>query len=422
MMVCSFIFCIGVVLEVINTGSLSCFYVGRVVSGIGLGGSSTITPIFLSEMSPKEIRGRLGSCYQLTFTVGILASYWITWRVDFMSTSSSQWQIPIGLQLVPAALMGIGMFTLTESVRWLVFHDRDDSAWKSLTWIRGSASKDVEAEFDEIRQGVHEERSAAANLRLSELFEWHNARRLLIGFVMFLAQQSTGSTALAYFGPQFFTQLVGGEGSSRNLLLSGIFGAVKFVACLAFVVLFAERFGRRPLLIVGAIFMSACMITTAAVDKTKPPPGGGKVTSAGSATVALIYLDVIAYNLSWGPLPWPCVSEIFTTRIREVGMAFAVCSQWLFNFVWTFSTPYEIAGIGWGTFLLYGLLDLLIAAFVWFGVKETQGKTLEEINASFDYTNSFSSLERSPTTQSDTQDLSRRGSTTMMGFSHIQAV
>lgn len=382
MMACSVIFCIGVVLEVIDSHSLPLFYVGRVICGIGVGGSATIVPIYMSEMSPKQIRGQLGSCYQLTYTIGILVSYWVDYGVKFMPASARQWQIPIGIQMVPAGLMGLGMFTLDESVRWLISKGDYDRAWRSLVWIRSSDSPETEAEFAEMKQGVEEARHAAAGFKLQELLEWPNARRLLLGFGIFMAQQSTGATALAYFGPQFFSMLVGP--GDKNLLLTGIFGAIKVVACALFVLFVADRFGRRPLLMWGATFMAACMIATAAVVKERPPPGNGVITGAGIGTVALIYLNIMVYNFSWGPLPWPCTAEIFPTRIREPGVAFGVGSQWLFNFVWSFSTPYIMEGIGWGTFLLFGLLDVVMVAFVFFCVKETAGKTLEEINAMFD--------------------------------------
>lgn len=382
MVACSLIFCIGVVMEVINSHSLPLFYVGRVICGIGVGGSATVIPIYMSEMSPKQIRGQLGSCYQFTFTIGILVSYWIDYGVKFMPASARQWQIPIGIQMVPGALMGLGMLTLHESVRWLISKGENDRAWSSLVWIRGSDSAEVEAEFAEMKQGVEEARHATAGFKLQELLEWPNAHRLLLGFGLFMAQQSTGSTALAYFGPQFFSMLVGP--GDKNLLLTGVFGAIKVVACGLFVLFVADRFGRRPLLIWGAALMSACMLATAGVVKDRPPPGDGQITAAGIGTVALIYIDIIIYNFSWGPLPWPCTSEIFPTRIREPGVAFGVGSQWLFNFVWSFSTPYIMDGIGWGTFLLFGLLDALIVAFVYFCVKETAGKTLEEINDMFE--------------------------------------
>ncbi|KAG2415600.1 hypothetical protein HFD88_006791 [Aspergillus terreus] len=392
MMACSLIFCIGVVLEVIDTHSLPAFYVGRVICGLGVGGSATVIPIYMSEMSPKEIRGRLGSFYQLTFTIGILVSYWVDYGVKFMPDSASQWQVPIGLQLVPGALMGLGMLTLDESVRWLLAHGKTDEAWRSIVWIRASDGEAVAEEFAAICHGLEEERHATAGFRLAELLERPNRHRLLIAGGLFLSQQSTGSTALAYFGPQFFSILVGP--GDRNLLLTGIFGAIKVVACFFFVVFMSDRFGRKPLLAGGAVFMAACMVATAAVVKTHPPQDKGPVTSAGIATVALIYLDIIAYNFSWGPLPWPCTSEIFPTRIREPGVGFGVGTQWLFNFVWSFSTPYIMAAMHWGTFLLFGALDVLILLFTVFCLKETAKKTLEEINVLYDGVASDQSLSK----------------------------
>lgn len=383
--VCSLIFCIGVVLEVINTHSLPAFYVGRVICGLGVGGSSVVIPIYMSEMAPKDIRGRLGSCYQWMFTIGIFCSYWVDYAVDLapqMANKPIQWQIPIGLQMVPGGLMGLGMLTLKESARWLIYRGEHERAWESLKWVRASDSDDIREEFAEMKQGVEDDRRLAADFHPKELLEWPNLHRLILAFAVFCAQQSTGATALAYFGPQFFSILVGDD-NSKTLLLTAIFGAVKVVACGIFVVFVAERFGRRSLFMWGAFFMAACMITTAAVVKEVPPPGDGSVTAAGVATVALIYLNIIGYNCSWGPLPWPYVSEIFSPRIREPGVAVGVGAQWLFNFVYSFSTPYMMNSMAWGTFLLYGAFDLGIVAFVFFFIKETADKTLEEVNAMF---------------------------------------
>lgn len=404
MMVCSGIFCAGVVLETIRSGSLMTFYLGRTICGLGIGGSATIIPIYLGEMSPKEIRARLGSCYQFTFTIGILVSYWVDYAVVKLlpTLDSKQWQIPMALQLVPGALMGVGMLTLHESVRWLLFRSASsndskhskflrDKAWGSLFWIRGG-STDAHAEFNTIKTGVDSELQTRADFHISELVTHKpNAHRLFLGFTIFLAQQSTGATALAYFGPQFFAMLVGP--GDKNLLLTGVFGGVKVIACFVFVVFVAERFGRRPCLIYGAVVMSVCMVITAFVVKANPPPeplspssteDDGGIPTAGLITVLLIYLNIIAFNLSWGPLPWPCISEIFPTRIREPGVAFGVASQWLFNFLWSSTTPYIMAGIGWATFLLFGILDLLFAGFVFYFLMETKGKTLEEITALFE--------------------------------------
>ncbi|CAI7670655.1 unnamed protein product [Penicillium crustosum] len=381
---CSAIFSLGVILETIDSHSLSVFYLGRVICGLGVGGSATVIPIYMSEMSPKEIRGRLGSCYQLTYTVGILVSYWVDYGVKMMGEEmgARQWQVPVALQLVPGVLMGVGMLGVKESVRWLLAVGRGAEAWESLVWVRGGEGGGARMEFEDMKRGLEEEREITDGVSAWELVEGGNLKRMGIAGGLFLAQQSTGSTALAYFGPQFFELLVGA--GDKTLLLTGIFGAIKVVACLIFVVFLSDRFGRRPLLGGGAAFMAVCMIVTAVLVKTYPQPGDGTVTSSGIATVALIYLDIIAYNFSWGPLPWPCASEIFPTRIREPGVAFGVGSQWLFNFVWSFSTPYIQQSLGWGTFLLFGLLDVVIVGFTYFCLKETAGKSLEEINGLFD--------------------------------------
>ncbi|WPH00806.1 Hypothetical protein R9X50_00363600 [Acrodontium crateriforme] len=378
--ICAFIFVIGVLIQTINTHSLTAFYLGRLIAGLGLGGSSVVVPMYSSEMTPKQIRGQVGSFYQLMFTLGIFTSYWTDWGVNRnIASISKQWQIPIGMQMLFAGLLGLGMLTLKESTRWLTSKGRHEEAWESLKWIRADDGPDAQAEMEEIRAGVMAEAHAREGFHIKEMINKTNLRRTLTGSAVFIAQQATGATAFAVFGPQYFGLLVGKSGTEKNLLLTAIFGAVKFVACLTFVILVADNIPRRYILTGGAIFMSACQLTTAAVVKTHPAPDKPHTTPSGIATVALIYLFVIAYNFSWGPLPWPYVAEIFPTRTREPGIAIGVASQWLFNFVFSISTPYMIKNMGWGTFLLWGLFDLAIALFSWLVLDETKGRSLEEI-------------------------------------------
>lgn len=204
--------------------------------------------------------------------------------------------------MLPAGLLGLGMLTLKESVRWLTVHGRHDEAWASLKWIRASDGEATQLEMDEIRHGVAVEAHAREGFRLVEMVDKHNWKRTATSAAVFIAQQATGATAFAYYGPQYFKLLVGNKGNS-DLLLTAIFGAIKVAACLAFVLFVADNVDRRKILTGGALFMAACQISTAAVVKTKPAPGDGTITSAGIATIALIYLFVIAYNFSWGPLP-----------------------------------------------------------------------------------------------------------------------
>ncbi|OTB00900.1 hypothetical protein M426DRAFT_65021 [Hypoxylon sp. CI-4A] len=382
LMISSFIFCIGSIIQTINTHSLAAFYVARIVSGLGLGAATVVVPMFNSEMMPKEMRGQVGSFFQWFYTFGIFASYWVDYGVarGIASTNPLQWQIPIGLQIAPAAFLGLGMFTVPESTRWLTKKGRHEEAWKSLQWIRADDSQQTASEMEEIREGVAAEVSATEDFHIRELLERENFKRVFAAFAIFTAQQATGATAFAYFGPQYFKLIVGDNGE-QSLLLTAIFGAVKVVACGIFVLWFSERLSRRQVLIGGAAFMAACQITTAAVVKSFPAPKGegDAIAPSGIATVALIYLFVVAYNFSWGPMPWPYVSEIFSARIREPGVAIGVASQWLFNFVFSLTTPYMISSMGWGTFLLWGLFDVIIAVLSFAFLQETRGLSLEAI-------------------------------------------
>jgi hypothetical protein len=241
----------------------------------------------------------------LTSRSGIFTSYWIDYGVgkNIPKTEAKQWQIPIGIQILPAALLGLGMFTLKESVRWLTLKGRHQEAWESLQWIRADSGSDTQLEMDEIRLGVETELRKKEGFQFSELYtKSDNLKRTITAAVVFIAQQSTGATAFATYGPQYFKLLVGSKGNN-DLLLTAIFGAMKVAACLTFVIFVAERVNHKIVLTAGALVMAACQISTAAVVRSKPPPGDAIVTSSGIATVALIYLFVIAYNFSWGPLP-----------------------------------------------------------------------------------------------------------------------
>ncbi|KAK1030739.1 hypothetical protein LTR33_017051, partial [Friedmanniomyces endolithicus] len=225
---CAFIFCIGAAIEVGNTYSRAAFYVGRVIAGLGLGGSSVVVPMFSSEMTPRQIRGQIGSFYQLMYTLGIFTSYWIDWGVaqNYTKTDSRMWQIPVGLQLLWAGLLGLGMFTLKESARWLTAVGRHEEAWESLKWIRADDGPLIQAEMEEIRAGVEMEAHAREGFRITEMIQGDNLRRTLTASAVFTAQQATGATAFAYYGPQYFKLMVGNKGNS-DLLLTAIFGAIK---------------------------------------------------------------------------------------------------------------------------------------------------------------------------------------------------
>ena len=199
----------------------------------------------------------------------------------------------MGLQLVSGGILLIGTLTLPESIRWLLSQNRTDEAWKSITWIRGDDSEKTIAEFNETQLGLKAEKAATDNFTLRELWQPENRLRFFIGPTMFIFQNTTGSSALAVFAPEYFKLLVGSAGN-RDLLLTGLFGAIKVIACSFFIWVLAERLGRRSLLTGGSALMAICMLITALIVKYIPTQSSTHVTSAGKATVAMIYLDIMA--------------------------------------------------------------------------------------------------------------------------------
>ncbi|KAI8629594.1 putative MFS sugar transporter [Xylariaceae sp. FL1651] len=366
---------------VANTGSLVAFYVARVISGIGVGMATVIIPMYSAEMAPKEIRGQLGSMFQFFFTLGVMTSYWVDYGVTFhVPAISRQWQIPIGLQLVPGGVLGLGMVLTKESTRWLAKRGKHEQGMESLIWVRGGDSSEVQEEYAEIVAGIREEELATEGLTWKECLLPVNRFRLILVIALQIGVQLTGNTSLAYFAPQIFQAVGAGD---QALLISGFFGLVKVVACLFFLLFLVERIGRRGSLLTGAFLMGSFMFIVALLTATHPPKPNQSLTSTGAAAVAIVYLEAMAYNMSWGPVPWLYQSEIFPSRIREVGVAAGTATQWLFNFAFTQITPRAINNIGWKTFLIFAILNWALVIYAWFVIKETKGKSLEEMEALF---------------------------------------
>ncbi|KKK19854.1 hypothetical protein AOCH_000572, partial [Aspergillus ochraceoroseus] len=376
----SVIFCIGAIIQTVPTHSIGAFYAARVISGIGVGMATVMVPMFSAEMAPKEIRGQLGSMFQFFFTLGVMTSYWIDYAVQkHVAPSDRQWQIPIGLQLVPGGILGIGMLFLKESVRWLAKRGRHEEALQSLIWIRGGEdTEEVRAEMAEILDGIAAEVQATEGVTWTELRFPANRYRMMITVTIQIGVQLTGNTSLAYYAPQIFAAV--GASAKNVLLITGFFGVVKVVGCLIFLLFLVERVGRRWSLVVGAFAMGSLMLTVALLSKTHPPdPDSTKISSPAAAAIAMVYLEAMCYNMSWGPIPWLYISEIFPTRIREMGIAVGTATQWLFNFVFSQATPHAVDNMGWGTFLMFCVFNWALVVYAFLFIKETTGKSLEEM-------------------------------------------
>ncbi|KAF6795901.1 hypothetical protein CSOJ01_13320 [Colletotrichum sojae] len=375
----SVIFCAGAVVQTINTHSLAAFYVARVVSGVGVGMATVVIPMYSAEMAPKNIRGMLGSMFQFFFTMGVMTSYFVDYGVSkHIAPSTRQWQIPVGLQLVPGAILGLGMLLCKESVRWLAKRGRREEALQSLVWVRGGENTaEVQEEFAEIINSIEEEQNQKEGLTWRELAQPTNRYRIFLIIALQIGVQLTGNTSLAYYAPQVFAAVGAGQ---NNLLITGFFGVVKVVSCLFYLLFLVERIGRRGSLLAGAFLMGTYMLIVAVLTATNPPKSVDQgLTSTAIASMTMIYLEAMSYNISWGPAPWVYMGEIFPSRIREAGIAIGTSTQWLFNFVFSQVTPHAVQNLGWRTFLMFCIFNWALVIFVWFFIKETKGKSLEEM-------------------------------------------
>lgn len=176
--------------------------------------------------------------------------------------------------------------------------------------------------------------------------------------------------------PQIFSLVGAGK---DKLLLTGFFGFVKVIACLFFLLFLVERIGRRGSLLAGAFLMGMYMLIVAILTVKFPPNPDAGLTPPSIASLTMIYLEAMSYNTSWGPVPWVYMGEIFPTRIREAGIAIGTSTQWLFNFVFSQVTPHAVENLGWKTFLMFSIFNFALMVFVWFFIKETKGKSLEEM-------------------------------------------
>lgn len=371
------VFCVGVAIQTGST-SVPVLIFGRVVAGSGVGLLSMLVPLYQSEASPKKIRGTLVGCYQLAITIGIVVAFAVNVGTQDFTTSAA-YRIPIGIQLIWGFLLGFGMLLLPDSPRGLLREGKIEEAEKALGRMRSADPKsaEVQEEIGEIQAGLEFE-SHLGGATYSEMFKGTMIRRTMIGIIIQAFQQLTGVNFIFYYGPTFFKS----AGIQNPLTIQVVTGIVNVVSTLPGLYL-VERIGRRALLLSGAIIMCTAQFIVGIVGVAAPG-------SAGSSTSLIVFtcIFIFAFAYSWGPGAWIVIGEIFPLRLRGKGMSIATASNWLFNFILGFVTPYLVAeneanlktnvGFIWGGFILLALV------WVFFSVPETKGLSLEEIDELFE--------------------------------------
>ncbi len=363
------IFGIGA-LAVAFAPSVAFIVLGRLLLGLGVGLASMIVPLYIAEIAPADRRGALVSLNQLMITIGILLSY----IVGVIFTPIEGWRYMFGVALVPALILGIGMFTLPESPRWLFEHGRLDKARSVLGRSRSPEEVDQELqEMQEIKsQGSQEER-----VSYSELLEPFVRPALIIGIGLAIFQQVTGINTVIYYAPTILQGVGFSEGGAIAATALGV-GVVN-VGFTILAVRIIDRAGRRPLLIIGLIGMIISLALLGLVFAT-----GGSGGAAGLLATVCLALYIASFAISLGPVFWLMISEIYPLRIRGTAMSVASIANWGSNWLVALTFPVLLATLGGaGSFWLFAALGIVAWFFVYFRVPETKGRSLEEIEASF---------------------------------------
>jgi len=372
-----------------------------------------VTPLYISEIAPPEIRGALLVLEEFCIVSGIVIAFWITYGTQYISSEWS-WRLPFLIQIVPGLILGIGIFFLPFSPRWLASKGRDKESLSSLAKLRNLPEDErrVQREWIDIRAEVafQKEMSAekhpklqngtrSSNLKL-ELVSWKDCfkkgcwRRTHVGMGLMFFQQFVGINALIYYSPTLFQTM--GQGHSMQLIVSGVLNIAQLVG-VSTSLWTIDRFGRRPLLLWGSLAMSISHVIIAALvgrySGNWPAHKG-----PGWASVAFLFVymvceypilhcsyptNITAFGATWGPIPWAMPSEIFPSSLRAKGVSLSTASNWFNNFIIGLITPPLVQNTGFGAYVFFAAFCGLSLIWTYFFVPETNGRSLEQMDAVF---------------------------------------
>lgn len=379
------IFMIGIVLQTASTG-YQLLTAGRAIAGVGVGFVSAIIILYMSEIAPRKIRGALVSGYQFCITIGLLLASCVCYATQDR-TDSGSYRIPIAIQFAWALILAGGLFLLPESPRYFVKKGRADRAALALGRIRGQPADSpyIKDELAEIVANFEYEQS----LRPSNTYfgTWatcfsgglrrpnSNLRLTILGTSLQMMQQWTGINFIFYFGTVFFKRL----GTISNPFLISLITTLVNVCSTPISFWTIERFGRRPLLIWGALGMCICEFIVGIIGTAKPTD-----LTVAKVQIAFICIYIFFFASTWGPGAWVVIGEIFPIPIRARGVALSTASNWLWNCIIAVITPYMVGenrgNLGSKVFFIWGSLCACCFVYAYFLVWETKGLTLEQVD------------------------------------------
>jgi SP family xylose:H+ symportor-like MFS transporter len=351
--------------------TITTFVIYRIIGGLGVGAASMSSPMYIAEIAPARIRGRMVSVNQFAIVTGFLVVYFVNYfialRGDAMWNQQFGWRWMFGSEALPALLLLVLLLFVPESPRWLTKQDRTDEALAILSRVEGTDR--AETELLEIKDAIAHEGGS-----LGQLLQPGMKIVLVIGIVLAILQQVTGINVFLYFGTEIFKKM--GSETSAALLQTVVVGTVNLIFTIV-AIWTVDKLGRKLLMMIGSTGMGISLLAmglSAYFHKT-------------DLWVLLFILGYIAcFALSVGPVTWVILSEIFPTRIRGRAMAIATVCLWVANYVVSQTFPimdehtWLLAKFHHAfPFWLYGVFCVILLTFVWLYVPETKGKSLEEI-------------------------------------------
>lgn len=345
LIVASWIILIGVVMQAAASGKLPVMYIGRFISGLGVGAASAINPLYVSENAPRAIRGLLTvsrnsqlhhwlrpshhlmahldiisdfvsqGLYQLFIVTGGMIAFWINYSVSIHFSGAVQYVFPLAIQALPAVLLCTCMLLCNESPRWLARKDRWEESRAVLCRLRSLPATHpyLEEEFQEIADQLAHERAligdaTAWNLQKEMWTIPGNRKRALIAIWLMIWQQMTGTNAINTYAPTIFKNL-GITGTSTSLFSTGVYGIVKFVSVSIFLLFMADSLGRRRSLLVSSVGQGFCMFYIGLYSRISPPVAGQPVTAQGYVALVCIYLFAMYVSSPFCSLPFRLCSQ-----------------------------------------------------------------------------------------------------------------
>lgn len=343
-----------------SMGLLYMFNFYRVIGGIGVGLASAICPMYIGEIAPAEIRGRLVSFNQFAIIFGMLVVYFVNWGIAAGKTlewiNDTGWRYMFLSEAIPAALFGVLLFFVPETPRYLALSHQDDKALRILTRINGR---------DKAQMILHEIKNTVEHSS-ARIFSFGKTI-IFIGILLSVFQQFVGINVALYYAPRIFESM--GAEKSASMLQTVVMGLVNVIFTMVAIVT-VDKWGRKPLLMLGSVGMAIGMFAIGGLAFMKV---------IGISTLVFIIIYTASFMMSWGPVTWVLISEIFPNKIRGKAVAIAVAAQWAANYFISSTYPAMMEFSGGLTYCFYGAMSVLSLIFVWKMVPETKGKTLEEM-------------------------------------------